>query len=744
MSQQQRDPRARTTLQDYLKDCHSILYQSLTIAPEAECSKGGNTTIDDKWYPMFLEKWTDWPGHQAGYFSQLTAAFGDQKLFPSSEYTSYLKDELQLHTPIKNEDDVEEYEKRGVAGVVMLILMEFLEADPQKAQQYNFTNVNFRRGTLTRLRTTNSDGSTDPRGIIPDFKAWSTRRSNGDMLAFVCDYKAAHKIDVDSLESVADNRTLFMELLNLHRSNKSLTDHDLNKKEKKQRNIAEAFIQVYNYMIVEGVQYGYLAAGKALVFLYVDLESHSDDAMKTLYYHICIPEKDVPVHGPSHTSVAQLATFYLHALLSDALTHNRLDIHRHKVEVALQPWPKHYEGWDKYIKLLENLQSTQPGSQKTQGSELGSLYEDESDDGPDPLPEPDGSDDEPIVQKIKDKLKGKQRCVPDGPDGPKNHNDENDGDGDNDRSRTPTGLLWNTSGKEQKQSSTNHQDRPVNSNSGPSRSYCTQACLLSLMQGWDLDQDCPNVSLHHTATSGTRHPIQFDQFTCLVEEQLRQNLFQYCIALDHYGRSGKTGATGTLFKVELAPYGYTFVGKGTLRQIHFDRLQHESQVYSRLKKFQGWVIPVHLGIVNLPEPWGYSLPGGYQVLHLLLMSWAGENISNMLNYTEDLNDLKDKFWKEGVVHGDVRGPNVLWNQERKSIMLIDFDRAVLQQPLRHNQVTKLIKPTKRKGSNVLERPSRKRARNSETTRVLNPDGKADVCAKVPMSTRRRAQRADQR
>lgn len=54
----------------------------------------------------------------------------------------------------------------------------------------------------------------------------------------------------------------------------------------------------------------------------------------------------------------------------------------------------------------------------------------------------------------------------------------------------------------------------------PTRKYCTQACLLGLKRGWDLDINCPNVPSHRTGVSGTRHPIDADEFTRLVGERL--------------------------------------------------------------------------------------------------------------------------------------------------------------------------------------------------------------------------------
>jgi hypothetical protein len=35
-------------------------------------------------------------------------------------------------------------------------------------------------------------------------------------------------------------------------------------------------------------------------------------------------------------------------------------------------------------------------------------------------------------------------------------------------------------------------------------------------------------------------------------------------------------------------------------------------------------------------------------------------------------------WSEGVDHGDEPEPNILWNEDRRRVMLIDFDRAALR------------------------------------------------------------------
>lgn len=109
-------------------------------------------------------------------------------------------------------------------------------------------------------------------------------------------------------------------------------------------------------------------------------------------------------------------------------------------------------------------------------------------------------------------------------------------------------------------SDSSSEEDAVMPDSGPTRQYCSQACLLGLKKSWGLDDSCPNALSHRVAGGvDTRHPINADEFTCLVGKRLCEDPYRDCRALDGWG---KKGAIGVLFRLELAPYGYTFVGKG--------------------------------------------------------------------------------------------------------------------------------------------------------------------------------------
>ncbi|KAK7219196.1 hypothetical protein V2G26_007199 [Clonostachys chloroleuca] len=154
--------------------------------------------------------------------------------------------------------------------------------------------------------------------------------------------------------------------------------------------------------------------------------------------------------------------------------------------------------------------------------------------------------------------------------------------------------------------------------SAPTRQYCSQGCLLGLKKGRDLDNGCPNVLSHRMASeASTRHLINAEEFTRL-------------------------GTIGVLFKLELEPYGYTFAGKGTWSN-RLERLRHECCVYERLESLQGWVVPAQLGLVHLGR--GYVLPGGTRAVHMMLMSWGGEEAAKA---DMDAADLREQWHRSSA------------------------------------------------------------------------------------------------
>ena len=213
----------------------------------------------------------------------------------------------------------------------------------------------------------------------------------------------------------------------------------------------------------------------------------------------------------------------------------------------------------------------------------------------------------------------------------------------------------------------------------------------------------PNVSSHRVDPNETKHPICAETFARLVREQLGRSTTRGCRPLDN-----KIGSRGALFRLVLRPYGYTFVGKGTVSMFIPDLL-HEGRVYQRLERLQGLVVPVYLGNINLIQY--YFLDSGVYIVHMMLMSWGGEEAdeADVPNIEEEVKRSFVEVRQEGVVHGDKREPNMLWNEERQRVMVVDFDRARILPAARHKQVLKVLNG-KRKREDLWNGGASKRVR----------------------------------
>ncbi|KAK9234762.1 hypothetical protein V1525DRAFT_391123 [Lipomyces kononenkoae] len=671
-----------TTLEEYLRDCHHYIFKALRIADKSVSSTGRGTRVDGKRYPRRLCRWDDFADVQRDHFDTIKNAFGDRRLFPRSMKTRDKADD-GCPDPAAIEKHIDKFEKVAIESPVRRIFQKLLEVEPRTQEQFNFVQLRLSCNNLELKGQTDSGQAGDSNGgeemherrrrsgpskrvaseqtvqrtTYPDGLGLRKHPEGDEDLAFVYEYKAARKLMVEDLKSALPGKT-FMEVT---------TDAEMQERDKTGERIAMALTQVFDYMVDRGVAYGYLTAGHALVFLHIKQRD-----LRTLYYHLSVPDEEADDENGglriSYTAVAQLASFCLLTLRSEALQGPLLE----KPEPDVESW-----------ELLEREGMDSSPSASSSQATTGSLYEEE--------------DKSKVLLTIREySLRSRSTRIDTAAIRTDNENEDDDPSGD------PTRVLGRTGASKRKGTpwsrSSEGEGNEMSSNSDyqPTRQYCTQACLLGLKRGWYLDENCPNVSLHRTVEGSIRHPISASEFASVVGERLRQNIYRDCVALDPYGVLGKIGAIGALFKLELAPYGYTFVGKGT-QSVHLRCLQHESLVYSRLESLQGEVVPVHLRIVNLAG--GYVLPGAARVLHMMLMSWGGEIAARA-----DVPDLSVKLrrssravWSEGVDHCDKREPNILWNKERRRVMLIDFDRA-LRPAAKHKQLSKLSgKGKKRNG-----------------------------------------------
>ena len=92
------------------------------------------------------------------------------------------------------------------------------------------------------------------------------------------------------------------------------------------------------------------------------------------------------------------------------------------------------------------------------------------------------------------------------------------------------------------------------------------------MRKHPLDNACPNINAHRAHGAGNHYALEQKSLAKLMLRQLAEN------PNNGYKPLGKQGARGTLFRLILQSYGYTFAAKGTV--IAFKaKLKHEGLVY---------------------------------------------------------------------------------------------------------------------------------------------------------------------
>ncbi|KAL2759368.1 hypothetical protein ACRALDRAFT_1060571 [Sodiomyces alcalophilus JCM 7366] len=211
----------------------------------------------------------------------------------------------------------------------------------------------------------------------------------------------------------------------------------------------------------------------------------------------------------------------------------------------------------------------------------------------------------------------------------------------------------------------------------PTLPYCTQGCLRGLGRGQKLDPKCPNVELHRSGGKDM-HPLTVGQFQARLVAQLADHIERDCQSLLFDGYFGRYGA---LFKITLTGLGYTFVAKA-VQATHRRVLQHEAAIYKALDAFQGRLIPVCLGTVDLAR--SIPLRNCQWVSHMLLMSYAGPDLGSRdlrpagVDLDAEVERTWTELWRAGLVNDDVHNANLAWNEEVRRVMQFDFDDAGLR------------------------------------------------------------------
>ncbi len=709
----------KTTLPEYLSLCHEHLSESMSVQTDkSRSTKGDPSNADGKLRPDRIQPWLEFIDKQKGTLEMLYSIYPSDVMPQAFDSRNSIKTqgEKVALRKLASEQDLQSLQRAIVETPVAQIVAHLKELDDVRnefglaggIEFYNHLSPlsNDADEVAQRLAAQQLEPSTPPptgpsiSHCRPDQVCVHTTVDDILKPTLIVEYKAPHKLTCAHLRHVLHPGSPPLELdkvINRVRVPSS-KETDAYFEYHAERLVAAVITQTFSYMVDCGTQFGYITTGEAFVFLHFRLEENA----KTVYYHLAEPNADVNAQKKdfpdtkdylNRTAISQVLAFSLLALQSVQGTQEW----REGVIEILKIWEVDFKA------VLEELPETPENADK---SSPWSEYHPKTYS----INVPDRS---PI------RLRSRKTTCPD-PDTQDDQNTPPPTDDESSPIDTPTRSQRGPRGNRGQRGQRGQRGLPngtgSSSRGGQKRAFCTQLCLQGLARGGPLDRQCQNVSDHcEQGYQGDRHQLDGEEFRMLLSEQLRRSRGDACQPL------GMEGARGALFRVILTSHGYTVVGKGTVPAFVKD-IRHEAEVYRRLVTLQGVHVPICLGSIDLNKPYYYST--GIRIVHLMLLSWAGECLDGSKTtgtdgqrWTSDLVCAVNAIHGAGVLHQDIRMPNLLWNEEMKRVMLIDFERAEIVKTLRQ-----ALSPMS---------PNRKRKRALGAKEVKGEDNMLGIKSKDP-------------
>ncbi|KAF2630545.1 hypothetical protein BU25DRAFT_259623 [Macroventuria anomochaeta] len=664
-----------TTLPEFLDGCHVYLHSNLVIQTDANLStRGDPANAKNKPRPERLRAWTDFASQQEEVWDDLMSSdFVTKQLFNSLHTLSGIGRGLQQRM-LGSELDLHVFQRTTIDDPVSQIIREMHgdqslrrkfglcggvkfenhantlspeDGIEESMQRLSVSGTQRRRSPRLQAKaspsapsnladTARNEKSQPARARADQFCVYNTG-DNKRVAAFVMEYKAPHKIPLGYIYEGLDDMDL--DDVVQGRENESSRDYF-------RRLMAAVITQAYSYMIQTGVEYGCVCTGEASIFLRVPHDP------TTVYYFLSVAKGDVgdttgwaqDSDGPNRlhlTAVGQMLAFTLQAMK----TPPRSQKWRDDAFAQLKSWEVVFD------ELLDELPSDEAPSSEYRPPQDPSFLRmspvrlrrrparARSPDYANTRSRPDSSDEEPDV------------------DTP---------------SRQPVVGSQNLSYTQPAGKSTSSRK---SRHTGQAGQYCTQKCLLGLVNGGPLDQLCPNVKEH----GNDCHRIRVSTFLKRIRQQLSKDLDSNCELI------GIHGACGVPFRVRLVSHGYTVVAKAT--PVYFVHcLEQEAAIYRQLRPIQGTHIPVCLGSIDMEVPYRYD--GIAELEHMMFLSYGGKRLDKLqtgkdkLLIAQQLARSVEAIHSLGVLHTDLEPRNMLWDEDRRQLMVIDFERARVPQSRR--------------------------------------------------------------
>ncbi|KAF2644398.1 hypothetical protein P280DRAFT_467026 [Massarina eburnea CBS 473.64] len=659
----------KTTLLEFLNACHVHLHEGLSVQTDVTLSTQGDpANANNKLRPERLRVWDDFPEQQAAIWANLMDCDLVSEHHFTSLHTLAESGEAIKRRMMSSELDLNFFQRSTVEDPVSLIINQLsdnrtlrrtfglqgsvtfenhantLSPDSQLEEGIEQLTVSGRRRRSPRLHAKAKETSRPPsarssRPRADQFCVYNTSTQNAEnrIAAFIVEYKAPHKLPLSYIyEGLHD-----MELEDVIRWREVDTPQD-----RFRRLIAAVITQAFSYMVTIGSEYGCICTGEAFIFLRVP------DDPRTVYYFLSVPKGDVgPTTGwaPNSdatnrlhlTAVGQMLAFTLEALK----TPPRGQKWRTDAAAQLNSWEVVYND------LLDTIR---PGNTPSPECPASSEYQPPQDNR--------------YLRMSPVQLRRKQTCKQ-----PEDQREASDEDSNPDTPSRPFQRTSRTQVRTRGARTQTTASRPSGRREAQDGQYCTQNCLRGLVEGGPLDRSCPNVQDH----GESYHQIDQPTFLARLRQQLSKDLDTNCKP------ASLPGACGVLFRVRLKSYGYTVAAKATpVDFVH--RLKREATIYKHLRSIQGSYVPVFLGNVDLETPYYYE--GIAKLVHMMFLSFGGKRISqhltseNRSSVIKQINCAAKAIHGFGVLHNDLEPRNILWNEETRQVMVIDFERAQVVKP----------------------------------------------------------------
>ncbi|KAL8904762.1 MAG: hypothetical protein Q9207_003056 [Kuettlingeria erythrocarpa] len=644
----------RSTMLELLEACHKHFDALFTVELNPRKSTAGTITKPDgKAHPAWLKPWLDFPRLQSDTFQR-----AQDQLHPPTGTAKRI-----FHSVKTIQEQAEGLQGLRINSEAELRTWQNSYVDPYVRQLCGALGANVRYPPTSHALVPDPNDILypPPATSVPESSRPAPKSNNADqfcvyshseddqqVLSHVVELKAPHKMRGDILRNSVRNEPI-IDVAKVRDKYDVPIDQGKKAIDHGQRLLAAATAQTYDYMLDCACLYGCIVTGETLVFLKIDEEDST-----SLYYHIADPFREAKGESgqgfqPSKTSVAQALSFFLMASQSTSYSQDWV----RQAKAAAQIW------------TVDHRKISPENTPKKRRKHLAKL---DRKDFSYSKSRPSTSNRSPV----KTRTRNQQGCNPTVPGAAQGDQDSTDDDDDEEPheltspSKQPaarqtayvSGSQGNQQASHSQTSSQKQQKRP----------YCTQACMLGLVQQGPVNEACPNAGYHPRAEDGKSHALTAPELGELLRQQLARTMDKDIEDL------GLQGARGMVFKLSLASHGYTIIGKATI-DFYVPELIHERRVYQRLRGLQGDLIPVCLGNIDLVHPW--YCPGTHLV-HMLLLSYGGEPIREIrANDEARVTQFEMALQTLGVRHEDTRPENMLCNREIGQLMFIDFERSFI-------------------------------------------------------------------